>query len=69
MPFNDGISNAVAPVTEVYLLVLSKVHDTYSSTVGSFTVEMRVAYFKVIFSFCPNRLKISTAMMDGPNHI
>jgi hypothetical protein len=24
MPFNDGISNFVAPVTEVYLLVLNK---------------------------------------------
>ena len=38
MPLNDSIPNAVAPVTEVYLLVLSKVQDTYGSTVGSFTV-------------------------------
>ena len=45
MPFNDGISNAVAPVTEVYLLVLSKMQDTYSSTVGSFTVEIQSCLF------------------------
>ena len=45
MPFNDGISNAVAPVTEVYLLVLSKVQDTYGSNVGSFTVEIQSCLF------------------------
>ena len=41
MPFNDGISNAAAPVTEVYLLV----QDTYSSTAGSFKVEIQSCLF------------------------
>jgi len=45
MPFNDGISNAVAPITEVYLLVLSKMQDTYGSTVGNFTVVTQSCLF------------------------